>query len=732
MTTGTRAFPGETFGAVVAEVLQGIPPSPTRLNPSLSARCRTDHQQGAGERPKARYQRASDIRTDLSRLKRDTESGRAERAGTGAGRAPLHWRRTAVLVSTIAMLGITTAWFFLFHTRRVHALNERDTIVLADFANTTNDAVFDGTLRQGLAVQFEQSPFFSLVSEQRIQQTLRLMGQPPDARLTPGTALDLCRRTESAAVLDGSIASLGSQYVLGLDAVNCHTGDTLSQEQVRVTGKEQVLSALDKMATELRRKLGESLGTLQKFDTPVEQATTPSLEALQAYSRGWKTMAKADYAAAVPSLQRAITLDPNFAMAYASLGASYANLAETSLSDQNTRKAYELRERVSERERFYIESHYHHFVTGDLEKARQVYELWGQTYPRDYTPPNNLSAIYSNLGQYDRMLVESRAALLIDSGSATNYVNLVSSYLYLDRLQEAQAAVEQARAKNLDSPYVRFNLYLLAFLQDDVASMAQQVAWSAGKPGVEDVLLAYEADTAAYSGRLGKAREFSRRAMASAEQAEEKEAAAEDEAHAALREALFGNITEARHRAATALRLSTGRDMQYEAALALSFARQSARAQALADELAKRFPDDTEIQFNYLPTIRAQLAVSRNEPSKGIEALQVTTPYELASPGIGAYSPALYPIYVRGEAYLAAHQGSDAVAEFQKILDHRGIVQNDPIGALAHLGLARAHVLEGNISAARAAYQDFLALWKDADTDIPVLKQAKVEYAKLQ
>jgi tetratricopeptide (TPR) repeat protein/class 3 adenylate cyclase len=664
---------------------------------------------------------------------------RAAAARIDAARSIRRWR-IAIPATAILILGaLIGGW--LYHARRAHALNETDTVVLADFANSTGDPVFDGALRQGLAVQLEQSPFLSLVSERRIQQTLRLMGQATDARLTPEIARDLCQRTGSAAVLDGSIMSLGSQYVLGLKAVNCRTGDVLAEEQARATGKEQVLAAMDKAAAELRSKLGESLSTVEKLYTPVEQATTPSLEALQAYSLGRKTMVgKGNDAGAVALFQRAIGLDPNFAMAYASLGADYLNLGETSLAAGNTRKAYELRERVSEREKFYIESHYYHNVTGDLEKGRQAYELWAQTYPRDLGPTNNLGIVYSILGQYDKALAQARETLRLDPASGLSYAAVVSAYLFLNRLEEARATAEEAQAKKLDSAGLHLCLYELAFLQNDAGGMAQQVAWAEGKPGVEDVLMVNEADTAAYSGRLRKAREFSRRAVASAKRAEEKETAAGYEAEAAVREALFGNAAEARELAVAALALSTGRDVQDGAALALVFAGDTVRAQALADDLAKRFPEDTIVQFNYLPTLHAQLALNHSDPakssgagsSKAIEALQVGTPYELGSPGNGAFTPALYPVYVRGEAYLAGHQGSEAAAEFQKILDQRGVVFNPPIGALAHLGLGRAYALEGDTTKAHAAYQDFFTLWKDADPGIPILRAAKSEYAKLQ
>jgi eukaryotic-like serine/threonine-protein kinase len=743
MVTGVMPFRGETSGVIANAILERALVPPVRLNPDLPPKLEEIISKALEKNRKLRYQAAADIRTDLQRLKRDTDSvpmtipvgaSVAATAGTAVEVAAREWRKLCwrdVMYPLGAIVAIAAGILF-FHSRKAHALTDKDTIVLADFTNSTGDAVFDGTLRQGLSVQLEQSPFLSIISDQQIQQTLRLMGQAADAKLTPEISRDLCQRVGSKAYLSGSIASLGSQYVLGLKAVNCLTGDTLAEEQERATGKEQVLSAMDKAAPKLRGKLGESLSTVQKFDTPVEQATTPSLDALQAYSVGHKTLNEGDYAAAVPAFQRAIHLDPNFAMAYASLGTSYANLAESSLGAENTKKAYELRERVSEREKFYIESHYDDYVIGNLEKARQVYELWAQSYPRDNVPPNNLGVVYTNLGQHDRSLEEEREGLCLDPRSSLSYSNVVFSCLNLNRLNEARATAEEAQAKNLDSPYLRLSLYQLAFLQDDVAGMAQQAAWAAGKPGAEDVLLASEANTAAYFGRLAKAREFSRRASASAERAEEKEAAAGWEADAAVREALFGNAAAARQRVAVTLALSNGRDVQYGAALALALAGDAAHAQALSDDLAKRFPENTVVQVNYLPTTRAQLALDRKEASKAIEALQAAAPYELGKPGSSGVSLALYPVYVRGEAYLAAHQGNEAAAEFQKILDHRGVVRNKPIGPLAHLGLARAYAMQGDTAKAKAAYQDFLTLWRDADPDIPIFIAAKAEYEKLK
>jgi predicted Zn-dependent protease len=438
-------------------------------------------------------------------------------------------------------------------------------------------------------------------------------------------------------------------------------------------------------------------------------------------------MLNMDVVAAAPLFQRAIELDPFFAMAHLSLGLTYLNTGENSLAQESIRKAYQLRERVSQWERFAIESRYYYAVVGDLRKARQTYELWAQAYPRDTIPISVLSTIDTQLGQYEKALAEVQEEISLDPARPIAYLDLVDIYLNLNRLEETRTTAGEMEAKKFDSPYLRFSLYQLAFLQNDALGMAQQVAWSKGMPGVEDVLLANEADKEAYFGHLRKARELSRQAVVSAERAEEKETAAGYEAEAAQREALFGNVAEARQRTAAALRLSTGRDVHNGAALALALEGDAARAQTLADDLSKRFPADTIVQFNFLPTIRAQVMLSRNDSSKAICVLQASSPYEL-----GAVGNALYPVYVRGEAYLAGHQGSEAAAEFQKILDHRGVVVNEPIAALAHLGLARAHTLQGDTAKARAAYKDFLANWRDADPDIPILKQAKVEYAKLQ
>lgn len=641
------------------------------------------------------------------------------------------WTRNALIIA-LPVLVILIAGVVLYFNGR-SKVAQKDTVVLADFTNTTGDAVFDGALRQGLAVQLEQSPYLHIISEEQIQQTLPLMGQPADSRLTPQIALQLCRRTGSTAVLQGSIASIGSQYVLGLQLVNCATGDSIAQEQATAESKGQVLGALASAATKARTKLGESRDTLERFNAPIEQVTTPSLPALQAYSLGRARIRNDDDLAAVPFLQHAIELDPNFAMAYASLGLIYMGTGNEKPGVENMQKAYELRSRVSEREKFYIESHYYDVVLVDLEKTRETYELWEQIYPQDEVPHSNLGgSIYPWLGQYEKGLGELHRELGLNPTKKAANAQQVNEYLALNRFEEARSAAQQALAKYPDYDRLRLSLYDLAFLQNDQETMKQQVVWSTGKPSTEAGMLDQEANTAAYFGRMGQAREFSRRAIASAQHSGTMESAADYESSQAFREALVGNLGESLTGATESLKLSGDRYAPLRNAMALVRARESAKALAVADQSAKEFPDDTIVQRIWLPMIRAQAALTRNDPSKAIEILQVSTPFELGTSRPYTFMPSLCTAYLRGEAFLAANRGSEAAGEFQKILDHRGIVKNDLIGALAHLELARAYVMIGDSVKARAAYQDFFALWKDADPDIPVLAAAKSEYAKLK
>jgi Flp pilus assembly protein TadD len=736
MATGQKAFPGSTGGVIIEAILSKSPAPVRSLNPDIPVELEAIINKAIDKDKELRYQSAAELRSDLQVLKRGFESGHTQSslllATAGTKRGPWHkrkkWAAPAAAGAIIAVMGVG-GWFY--DTRRAHALNETDTVVLADFTNKTNDVVFDEALRQGLAVQLEQSPFLSLVSDQRTRQTLQLMGKSPDAKLTPEIARELCERTASKAYLSGTISNIGSQYVLGINAVNCQTGDTLAQEQATADSKEHVLGALGDAANKLREKLGESLKTVHKLATPIEQATTPSLEALQAYSMGRNLMlTQGNYTAAVPQFQRAIQLDPNLAMAYASLGTTYHNLGEKELAAENTRRAFELRGKVSEREKFYIESHYHHFVTGDLEKAKQVYELWAQTYSRDAGPVNNLGVVYQTLGQYEKSFENFRAAQRMTPNDAVSYSNTLSVLVNLNRVKEARAMAADATAKKIDSPGIRFDLYQLGFLQSDDTVMADQVSWAADRPGDDAVMLYYEADTAAYYGQLNKARDLSRQAVAAAGRAQRPERAAVCQAAAGLREALFGNGAEAKRNAGAALKSSNARDVQFISTLALAMVGDKERAVEFADALKSRFPQDTVVQFNYLPTIYAQIALFDGDAPRAIEFLRAATPYELGLAASSNYSTYMYPVYVRGQSYLAARLGSAAATEFQRILNWPGVVSNEPIGALAHLGLARARAMNSEPAEARASYNNFLSLWKNADSSFPFLSAVQAEVPK--
>jgi len=645
--------------------------------------------------------------------------------GSASGVSAAARTRTRKIVVTVAVVVLAAgiAGGLVWRARQARHLTEKDTIVLGDFANSTGDAVFDGTLREGLSVQLQQSPFLSLVSGEGIQQTLQMMGQPGNVRLTPQIAREVCQRTNSTAALDGSIALIGTRYDLIVKAVNCVNGDLLASTEAQANDKSHVLDALNTTASEMRRKLGESLNTVQKYNTPLEQATTPSLEALQAFSLGVKATFAGDVAA-VAFFQRAIQLDPNFAAAYDAMG-DENEVIGTALAVENIRKAFELRTRVSEREKLIIEGDYYNFVTGDLMKGRQSFILGEQIYPHEVNFRVGLGGVYNALGQYEAGLREYQEAVRL-APSPMSYRFLVYTYLLLNRDGDSAAVAREAHGKGLDSGLGAI-LYSFAFYRNDTAEMSRQVAAGAG----EDLLLALEADTAAYFGHLGRARELSRQASSSAKRAGENESSATYEAVAALREGLFGNVNQAGKRTALAKERSDGPDKYYAVVLALAYT--GDESQGLADNFNESFPENTAVQFNYLPTLRAKLALNHANPQQALDTLEAAAPYELGLPTLWFYNwPNLYPVYVRGEAYLALHRGGEAAKEFQKILDHRGIVLNEPIGALAHLQLGRAYSMQGDTAKARAAYQEFLTLWKDADPDIPIFRQAKAEYASLK
>jgi serine/threonine protein kinase len=738
MTTGTLPFRGESSGVIFKAILDGTSTSVVRLNPDVPAKLEEIINKALEKDRTLRYQNAAEMRADLQRLKRDSDSGRTSVSGSGriavpdlpASRSTKFWK---VAVPVVLVVIATIGAGLYYRSKQAKPLTDKDTIILADFANTTGEPVFDGALRQGLSAQLEQSPFLSLVSDEHIAHTLQLMNKPRQARLTPELAREVCQRTASAATIEGSISSLGSQYVLGLKAVNCRTGDLLSEEQVTANGKEQVLEALGKAATKLRGKLGESMASVQKYDAMPQNVTTPSLEALQAYGLGVRTVEVAnDYVAATPFFERAIAMDPNFAMAYLRLAEDYQPQGELGRSAENARKAYQLRDRTSEQEKLAISSFYEYVVTGNLEAARSSYELWARTFPReDDEPQNMLWLINAAFGEYEKSHSAAQEAAKLNPGSANNIVSVVYADQWLNQLDKAKAAAQDARARNLESPWIPLILYVVDFVSGDAAGMEQEAPRAMGKPGIEDQILFLQSETATYGGEFTKARELTQRAADSALRAQEKETAAEYQAHDSVREALAGNKALAKQEAQSAIAGSDGRHSEGFSAIALGMAGDFAQAERLAGDLAKRFPQDTIVQFDYLPMIRAVVALQSGKAAEALAALAASVPYEMGQTN-SAFTFALYPAYLRGEAYLAVRQGAAAASEFQKILDHPGVIGNQPIGALARLGLGRAYALSRDTTRAKIAYQDFLSLWKHADPDSPTLKDAKAEYAKLQ
>jgi serine/threonine protein kinase/tetratricopeptide (TPR) repeat protein len=739
MATGAMPFRGESSGVIFKAILDGAPTPPIRLNPDLPVDLERIIHKALEKDRNLRYQHAADIRTDLQRLKRDTESARIPAAlrAEASTRLRMHWKVTLSVAFAVAALA--AGGYFYFH--RTPKLTDKDTIVLSDFTNTTGDAIFDDTLKTALNVSLRQSPFLNVLSDSEVTKTLQQMTRPADTKLTPGVARELCQRAGSKAYLAGTIGSLGSQYVLELKAVNCRSGDTLAEEQVTAVSKEKVLDTLGKAASKLRGELGESLATVQKLDVPLAEATTSSLEALKALSLGKKAQNEKGYAAALPYDQRAIQLDPNFAVGYSAVGNEYHSLGETGRASEYFTKAFQLREHASEREKLAIAADYYLNVTGELDKAAQTYQEAIENYPRRTGAYVNLGNVYGAKGQYEKAEEVTRQAVRL-APDEDSYGNLANNTLALQRFEETRQVIHEAQARKVDNFIVHSALYALAFLGADSAAMAEQQQWFAGKPE-ENFGLALASDTEAYAGHAEKARELTKQAADSAIRADNKEEGAIWQAIAAQREAAYGNATEARQSAAEALKLApAGQGVEVEAALAFAMAGDTARAESLAQDLGRRYPLDTQMQSLWLPGIQAQVALNKKNPAAALNALQAASPIELGQIGFVDNISCLYPTYVRGEAYLAAGQGSAAAAEFQKILDHSGIVWNCWTGALAHLGVARANALQAKTSqgadadAARvralAAYKDFLTLWKAADPDILILKQAKAEYAKLE
>ncbi len=755
MATGILPFRGESSGLIFEAILNRVPLSPLRLNPDLPPKLEDIVNRALEKDRELRFQSAKEMRSELMRLKRDTEGKTGFEApiaqGSGSqvavpGRPPLssEGKVTEVPVAAgktpwkllgpaaLIVIGLLAGGLY-FRSRSTTTLTEKDSIVLADFVNTTGDPVFDDTLKQGLTISLSQSPFLKLLPDQKVSDTLKLMGRAPGDRVTQVVAHEICLRTNSKASLAGSISSLGSHFVIGLKAVNCKAGDALALEQVEASSREDVLKALDKAAASLRTKLGESLATVRKYDAPLEEATTPSLEALQVYSKGLRALKVDGETTALPMFKRAIELDPNFAIAYGMLGVTYLNLNELSLASDNMRKAFELRERASENEKYNISSLYYLSITGELEKANQVNEQWAASYPRDFIPPLNLAMTSAFVGQYEKALPTSLEGLRLEPDASVSYENLMWTYASLGRLDEAKSTYEAALARQLENPYLHLHRYGVAFLEGDDGEMRRQLAWGKGKPGAEDPLLSLQSDTEAFGGRPAKARELSTQAADIAKRNDQNGTAALVLLNSALRDAEFKNSAQARRQINAAMALGSNRDSQILAALALARAGETDGAQRMADDVAKRSPLNTVLNGYWLPTILAAVELNRKHPEKAIELLEEASDYEMGAPPPAPQSMAtLYPVYVRGEAYLKTGQGREAAVEFQKLIDYRRVVQNFILGALAHLQLGRAKAMSGDKEGARRAYQDFLFLWKDADPDVIVLKEAKLEYAKLR
>jgi serine/threonine protein kinase/tetratricopeptide (TPR) repeat protein len=776
MATGDLPFHGESSAVICEAIMNRAPVAVVRLNHDVPPELERIINKALEKDRELRYQGAAEMRADLKRLKRETdsrqgvsassgtvavarESGsevaqprvaqpRSPASGSSPGLAPSPsssavkvaevpvagrklWK---ILVPAAAMLvAVAIAGAFYFRSRRTtHLLTEKDTVVLADFANTTGDPIFNDTLKQALGVSLRQSPFLNVLSDDRVTSTLKMMTRPVDTQLTPEVARELCQRADSKAYIAGSIASLGGQYVVGLKAVNCLNGDVLAQEQATATGKEKVLDALGEAASKLRTQLGESLASVQKFDTPLLQETTSSLEALKAYSLGQKANAEKGPAGALPFYQHAIELDPNFARAIESVGIMYVGLGQSDRANEYLTRAFNLRDRASEREKLHITSLYYWLAFGELDKAVETFREWEESYPRDEIAPLDLGSLYATEGRYEPAVEQMQKSLRLNPDNVITYDNLSQFLLALNRPDDARKTYDEAIARKLDDDLLHLVRYGVAFLQSDAKVMSEQTAWFTDRPEVENEMLALEAETEAYAGHLSKARELTRRAVDSALRADNKGGASIWELEGAFREEIFAE-PDARERAIAGMKLAPDSpEAQEFGALVLAGSGDAKQAEALMQGLQKRFSFHSIVQTYWLPTIRAQIALVNQQPQQAIDMLQAALPLELGQP-LSTQGPyCLYPVYLRGEAYLAVGQGSAAAAEFQKLLDHRGITWSCATGALARLGLGRAYALADDKTRAHAAYQDFFALWKEADPNVPVLQQAKAEYARLQ
>jgi len=773
MATGKMPFGGSSWGEICGAILHQEPVPASEVNADVSHGLEEVIRKALEKDRNLRYQHAAEMRTDLERLRRDTESGRviaaqgtrslSSSATTKAGRKQIELRsgrqsptRSSPRVlsygvaAVVLIIMIAAGLYYRLHSRQ--RLTDKDTIVVADFANSTGDAVFDDTLKTAVTVALNQSPFLNVLSEGKVATTLKLMTQPVNTKLTPEVVREVCQRAGSTAYIAGAIATLGEEYVLAVKAVNCQTGDTLALQQFTAASKERVLSGLGEAAAKLRGQLGESLATVQKYDVPLLQATTSSLDALKAYTVAGNTFNSQNPAAALPHFQRAIELDPNFAMGYRAVADAYFSLNQISRASEYLRKAFDLRERASEREKLYITADYYQNVTGELDKAAQAYQEEIESYPRDFATYSNLGVVLAPLGLYERAAETTSQASRLEPDNVEVYENRATYALALQQFDESRRLLAALRAKKMDDFVMHTTAYALAFLANDSAGMADEQKWLAAKPEYETFGLSLAADTEAYAGHLAKARELTRRAVDSAIKTDSKENGAVWWENSALREAAFGNSLQARQAATAALKLApASQGVAAEAALAYALASDAGQAESLAKDLNKRYPLDTQMQSLWLPAVQAQVA-NRKTPETAISLLdRASPPLEYGQIAFLANISCLYPTYIRGNAYLAAGQGAPAAAEFKKILDHGGIVWNCWTGALAHLGVARANALQARVSpgaspgqserssadsdAARfraiAAYKDFLALWKDADPDIPILKEAKAEYAKL-